>query len=340
MATVFEDLPDELLLIICQFLNQYYIIHGFLNLNYRLNCTISQFCNLLMLQNNSQDQQEQSRELLSVIGSKLQSLTIKNTRLSTEQVSLASNIRELTLIQTQLKPFPLLPHLTDLNIFTISTIEYSDVLFIDNVNLHSVFISSTSPLTNFSSSEQKKSTIKQLAVSLRSIKDFQRLLNICPELTCLNLNLQIAHFPDAEPIETSSSNLRIFSLRTLFDISISFDRIQNILEYLPPTLEHLGIEIFTLDLLCANGEHWENYLKEKFPNLTQMEFFIYLRRDDQLNTTHPRLSEVLKTFKSSYWSNIIAHQINGDYQQTRQNTAFSIFTEPAPTVRRRRYFLH
>jgi len=184
MATRLEYLPDEILLIICQYLSQAEIIHAFLGLNYRLNCTISHYTKLLIINC------EQTRKLLPIIGHYLNSLTIKQMNLSSDEICLALNIQELTFIHTQPDTIPELNNLTDLNIITGPSFQSIDFLFSKTNNLHSVYIASTSPLTIPILVPKQISTIKQLAVTLQSSEDFIRLLSLCPELTCLNLILQ------------------------------------------------------------------------------------------------------------------------------------------------------
>jgi len=108
MKAIFEHLPDEILLIICQYLSQYHIIWAFFNLNNRLNCTISQFCQSLFISHANSYSHTDRRRLLPIIGPYLQSLTIKSIDLSSSQISLASNIQELTFIQTQPHSIPVI----------------------------------------------------------------------------------------------------------------------------------------------------------------------------------------------------------------------------------------
>ena len=196
MATLLEHLPDEVLLIICQYLSQEHIILGFLDLNYRLNCTISQFLQSLVVLEDQHKAKTQSRRILSRIGPYLHSLTIRHTRLSPEEISLASNIQELTFINTQLDSIPVLHNLTDLNIIHGPSFQSIYVLFSTINNLHSVYISPLSPLSIPLFASPKSSTIKQLAITLQSPQDFIRLLGMVPELTCLNLILHSCTFDE------------------------------------------------------------------------------------------------------------------------------------------------
>lgn len=102
MTTLLEYLPDEILLIICQYLAQRHVIRAFFGLNYRLNSTISHYTQSAFIFNDNTLDYDENYELLSIVGPYLHSLTIKNTCLSTNKLSLASNIRELTLINTKI----------------------------------------------------------------------------------------------------------------------------------------------------------------------------------------------------------------------------------------------
>jgi hypothetical protein len=136
------------------------------------------------------------------------------------------------------------------------------------------------------------------------------------------------------------STLRIFSLRTTYDININFDELKILFKYLSPKLEHLGIEIDTDDIACLDGELWENYLKENFPELNHFEFFILLRKETSDNYQPLRLPNVLKTFQSLYWSLITPQEITGYYNRSYAGQSLCIHTKIIPTVQRRRYFLY
>ncbi|CAF0927247.1 unnamed protein product [Rotaria sordida] len=345
MTTSLEYLPDEILLIICQYLSQYDIVLAFFGLNNRLNCTISQFTQTLIISNENCSTHRENYQLLSIIGPYLHSLTIKNIHLSSSEISIASNIQELTFIHTQPDDIPPLRNLTDLNIIYGSTIKLIDVLFPkknNKNNLHSVYIASISPLKIPIFSPQKFSKIKQLAIPLQSFDDLVHLLYICPELTCLNVMLQTCNFINIQNLDKqltfeTPSTLRSFSLRTTYDLNISFNQLKCILKHLTSKLEHISIEIYTEDISCIDGQQWENYLKENLSELNYFEFLILLRKDYSHGTKPLQIPEVIKTFQSAYWSKITPQNITGYYDRL---VSICIHTEIIPTVRRRRYFLY
>jgi hypothetical protein len=129
-------------------------------------------------------------------------------------------------------------------------------------------------------------------------------------------------------------NLRIFSFRTTFELNIKFDQLKILFKYLPSKLEHLSIEIETDDITCLDGQLWENYLNESFPELNRLEFFI-LNRSKSL-----RLPNVLKTFQSAYWSLVAPQKVIGYYNRLFGSESMSVHTDVIPTAQRRRYFLY
>ncbi|CAF3259894.1 unnamed protein product [Rotaria socialis] len=345
MATLLEYLPDEILLTICQYLYQRYIIQAFCGLNSRLNCTISHFTRSFIVSDENFLTKEENFKLLSTIGPYLHSLTIKNISLSANEISLASNIRELTLIHTQPCLIPSLRNLTDLNIIYGPKFQSIDVLFLPNNNIHSVYISSISPLKVPVFSPSKFSSIKQLTIILQSFHDFVQLLRICPQLTCLNLTLQtcdpiILEIPDNQLQIETSSTLRNFSLRTTYDLNVNFNTLKNIFKHLSSNIEHIAIEINTEDIACIDGELWENYLKQNLLDLHRFEFFILLRKENQDQTKLIPLGDIFKKFQSSYWSLMIPQNMTGYYNSSFSGISTCIHTKAIPTVKRRRYFLN
>jgi hypothetical protein len=135
------------------------------------------------------------------------------------------------------------------------------------------------------------------------------------------------------------SNLCIFSLRTTYEINIKFDQLKTLFRYLTSKLEHLSIEIETDDIACLDGQLWESYLKENFPELTRMEFFIHLRGYED-KSKPLRLLDVLKTFESVYWSSVAPQKVIGYYNRLFVGESMCIHTDIIPTVQRRRYFLY
>jgi hypothetical protein len=123
-------------------------------------------------------------------------------------------------------------------------------------------------------------------------------------------------------------------------LNVCVEELKTLLKYVSSKLEHLAIEIDTDDSVCLDGQFWENYLKETFPELTRLEFFILFRKG-QLNESQPaKLPDILKTFQSVYWSSVVPQEITGYYNPSYAGKSTCIHTKVIPTVQRRRYFLY
>ncbi|CAF1108625.1 unnamed protein product [Adineta ricciae] len=101
---LFEQLPDEILLIVCSYLSSFHITKAFNDLNYRLNCTINQYRQHLDLRGLDLRQFYFFCKMLRVsFGKQVRSITLSNA---------APSVRQLTLFRKQIEPFVhLLPNL-------------------------------------------------------------------------------------------------------------------------------------------------------------------------------------------------------------------------------------
>ena len=111
-------------------------------------------------------------------------------------------------------------------------------------------------------------------------------------------------------------------------------------QYLPSSLEQLSLEIETHDMTCVDGQVWEEYLRESFPQLNHIEFLVIFRNIDLQLSRFFRLSDVLKSFERDYWSLIAPQQITGYYHRGWLDESVCVHTNPIPIVQRRRFFLY
>lgn len=100
------------------------------------------------------------------------------------------------------------------------------------------------------------------------------------------------------------------------------------------------MEIETHDMTCLNGQIWEEYLRENFPQLNQMEFFFIFRDTDLQTSRFFRLADVLQSFENEFWSSIVPQQITGYYHRGWCDESVCVHTNPIPIVQRRRFFLY
>ena len=335
MKTVFEILPDEIILLICQYLSSKEIIRAFMDLNFRLNCTISGYTSYWTVSD------PDDKPTFELIRNELRSLTVKNSLLTNDEIRTAINIEELNLIRTLPMNLTNFEYLTDLNIHFIPVFPSLLTLYSRNTHLHSIYLESNQSLTIPEFDPSKISSIKQLAIHVDSATSFLRILRTCPELTCLNLALDQFVLNDSN-LDFSSikkpEHLSIFSVRFSFDYNIDFNSLKLLLNCLPSTLEYLSVTIQTNDKTCLDGSAWETFIQQTFSQLIRLEFFITFKLDRYRLTTvsDPALSPVLKTFENSFWSTIVPQTISG----YRDHFVLCIHTKPIPLVARRRYFLN
>ena len=122
---------------------------------------------------------------------------------------------------------------------------------------------------------------------------------------------------------------------------MTFQVLQIFFKYLTSQLEQLSISIETDDITCLDGQLWQNYLQETFPNLNCFEFFIFYRTEQQDNSKTLRLPAILQTFQSDYWSSVAPQNITGYYHSPiYRSQSVCIHTNIIPTVQRQRYFLY
>lgn len=338
MVTTFEVLPDEILLLICEYLCQYEIIIAFFNLNFRLNCTISAYIRTLIVS------EDYDKYIFELIRTEIQSLTVKNNKLTSNEIRMGLNIEELNLIRTNPVDFADFRCLTDLNMHFVPAFPSILSIYSRNPHLHSIYLEPNEPLTIPTFSPSKISTIKQLAIYVDSTNSFIRILRTCPNLTCLNLTLAQCDFKDSNFVISSdekSENLSIFSVRFPYRYRVKLDDLKKLFDCLPTTLEYLSISIETKDQTCFHGQTWEATIKQTFPQLIRFEFMIhfpYKEFEDQEDREDPhfQLSDVLQTFQSSFWLTVVPQTVTGYFD----HLIFCIHTEPIPLVPRRRYFLN
>ncbi|CAF3115710.1 unnamed protein product [Rotaria sp. Silwood2] len=105
----FEQLPDEILLIICSYLSPFHIIKTFNDLNYRLNCTINQYRQNIDLRSLNLRQFYFFCKMIRFrFGNNVRSIILSNS---------APTVRQLILFRKQIEPFAhILPNLERLTL--------------------------------------------------------------------------------------------------------------------------------------------------------------------------------------------------------------------------------
>lgn len=187
------------------------------------------------------------------------------------------------------------------------------------------------------------SAIRQIAVNLSTIDDLRNLLIICPQLTCLNLSLQSTgdSLPADDPLSRQiSSNLRQFCLRMPSDLRVTYDHLNRIFAYTTADLEQLALIIDIDAETYTRGPSWEKYLTEMFPGLARFEFYMTYHWTHVKGIPALKLSTILSTFQSPFWSRVTPQELTGYYDRPVSEDIICFHSTLIPQVSRRRFFLN
>ena len=121
----FEILPDELLLIICSYLNGIDVLRAFYDLNTRLNSTINYYAKQMNLSRIRYSQFNQYCNMLiqTNLGLQLRSLSLSNNRMTSNRIMLSTE-----------QVWPLNEKLPNLECLALSKIDYDELnMFLTNL---------------------------------------------------------------------------------------------------------------------------------------------------------------------------------------------------------------
>lgn len=227
----FQGLPDELLLMICSYLTPYETLKAFNDLNYRLNCTISQYRQHLDFRSLTLRQFYSICKFIRYsFGDQVRSIILSNG---------VPSVRQLVLFRKQIEPFETcLPNLERLTL-----IDHSD----DELDLYLPLISTFKHLKelkiNFVKNDKETTVCTFLGQMLSNNFSFydhspKRRKRDCFSLE--KLSLTGTGYLKLTPIynETIRSlTIEIDSLEDLLEILTGFDR----LEYLNVNMKQLNV---------------------------------------------------------------------------------------------------
>jgi hypothetical protein len=308
--TQLEDFPDELLLLICRYLNPIEILNGFSCLNTRLSKTINEFTEKIDL--NSIPLKLINRFLNQIfpnINSNVRSLIFTenfqrfpiNIQMfnNLESIHFLNSISETFLlnikeIKIDLVPFDIQIHLLEK---FFSSNEYSNLKNLSLISFHG-FTFSNIKLTNLTQ-------IQNLTITLKNNVDLFELLHLL-SASIEYLNIHILYNGPFKSLSLSPlklNKLRYFHLKTTFEDSIKFKELEKLINQSFSFLEYLSIETLTRDGNYINGYQWETFLKK----LTFLKTFVCAIRyrfkitedDDQ----QIREDYLLNSFSTDFWLN-------------------------------------
>lgn len=307
----FEDLPDELLLLICRYLEIYEILNSFTCLNNRLSQTMNEFSrkidlNLIPLKLMNRF----INEIFVNISSNVRSLILNdNFEYFPIDISIFNNLESIHFLNNFCKDF--LINIKEMKLDLVSVnlqIDLLKELFSSNKysNLKSLSLSSFHGFT-FSNIQLINSTeIENLTINLKNNIDLFELLHLL-SLSIKKLNIHILYNGSFKCLSSLKllklDKLKYFHLKTTFEDSIKFKELEKLIIESFSYLEYLSIETLTRDENYINGYQWKIFL-EKLIYLKQFSCSIRYRfkineDDDQIQIEQ----KLLNSFSTNFWLN-------------------------------------
>ncbi|CAF1329655.1 unnamed protein product [Adineta steineri] len=285
-----EDLPDEILIEICRYLNPIDILYGFGNLNKRLECTINEFRSQLDLSllSLNEFQRFNCRIFLNFICKYLINLTLNN-ECSPGQIKLFEDLIEDKCFKDQLpflKSLKLLQFTND-NLNILSKLFYIEQLYIEfsiydkltkqDENLINYYLFNLSnnieKLTlhydegiHILNENKINKKLKELTIQLVSLEDFLILSRIVPCLIHLEVDIVSNSSLISIPQDNFLTNLKVLYFHTRDKVEISFEQILKPLICQIPSIEYLSFGLTTNHPDYSNGILWYDFVSS-MPNL-------------------------------------------------------------------------
>ncbi|CAF5059232.1 unnamed protein product, partial [Rotaria sp. Silwood1] len=305
-----EDLPDELLLIICHYLNIIEILNSFSCLNNRLSKTINEFTikidlNIIPLKLINRF----LNEILPNISMNIRSLIFNdnfeyfpikfemfNNLESIHFLNLFSENFLLNIKEIKIDLVPVNIQIDLLKRF-FSSNQYTKLKNLELISFHGF---------TFSNIELNNSIqIENLTITLKNNVDLFELLYLLSS-SIEQLYIHILYNGPFKSIKSYSLplkllKLRYFHLKTTFEDSIKFKQIEKLIIDSFYLIEYLSIETLTRDQDYIDGYQWENLLK-KLIYLKNFSFSIRYRFKIDENY-HQEISEnyLLNSFSTDFW---------------------------------------
>ncbi|CAF1459657.1 unnamed protein product, partial [Didymodactylos carnosus] len=260
IATKLENMPDELILECCTYLAPYHVLLSLFGLNTRLNCTITEYRQNILIDGTSTHLINRgyhyiNSTLLPMMGYQVYSLTIVNPQesplIKIDQHT--PNLEQLTFINCSINRLQfylsLLSSLKQLKELVIDCFRINCIEKIINSNkyVNRIWISDNDISLNDVAQYQYKH-LTNLTIPLENVNDLLILFKICPNIQYLNVHLKtycpLSLDECTQLLKLNSLNLIAIHLKTPVNSNIQFDELALIVKQLS-TLEHLSIDIHT-----------------------------------------------------------------------------------------------
>ncbi|CAF4050111.1 unnamed protein product [Rotaria sp. Silwood2] len=298
-VSTFEMLPDEMILVVCQYLRDAEILYSFFNLNARLNSTIADFCHYVNIKGVTCKQFEiVTTQIVPEINLSIRSFVFdglwENTLFNTHYPTLFQS--KLSLLFPQLHTLSLVNFVNEqLNLFLDKITDLSQLVKLDIRNLlndHTEellkkvlaannnqlkFVSfgydSNDFILTTTSNDQAVSypNIEELIMHLKTDKTLEHLFTLIPHINRLHIQFDQLSSTSKSTLTNVSSlvHLKDFQLRSI-NLHWSLDEIAYILSQMP-SLQRLALDLRTKDPCLVNGQ---NFIQILPPSLIEIHLFI------------------------------------------------------------------
>ena len=305
-----EDLPDELFIFICRYLNIFEILHSFTGLNTRLSQTINEFSQTIDLNSIPLRLiQHFLDEIFPRISSNVRRLIfLDDLQRFPVDLDLFDNLESVHYFNHFSEDFP--RDIREIEIDSVANELRTDLLqtvFSSKKysNLQSLSLSSYHGFT-FSTSQLKNLTqIKSLKINLKNNVDFFELLYLLSS-SIEYLDLHILYNGPFKPSTTKDKELKLdklrcFHLKTTFEDSIKFQELEKLILQSFRSLEEFSIQSLTRDPFYIDGYQWEKFLSQLI-SLKTFLFSIRYRFAILDNVDQQLREEILfQSFSSEFW---------------------------------------
>ncbi len=274
MITTFEELPNEVLLLICRYLSSIDTLSAFYGLNSRLSQTISGYYGYVFI---GQASYERLTYMCSSIIPKI-GLNICSLIVSDEWLGLVSKVFLEYFGERMASTFPYLERLTLIN-FTLNSLQIfldclKNLLKLTELNihlmleplknekeswmlLHQLFTCNNNRLTsiifnddstyffcNIEDANESYPNIEKLTITLNSLHDFHNLLTILPKVHSINVIIEKSNIYISENQQILPAyELKQFCLQSL-NCLWNLDQLTTVIKRLP-NVENLSIKILS-----------------------------------------------------------------------------------------------
>ncbi|CAF3125149.1 unnamed protein product [Rotaria socialis] len=306
----FEDLPDELILLICRYLNIVEILNGFSCLNCRLSKTIKEFSERIDL--NIIPSKLINRflnEILPDISWNVRSIMFSdNFKRCPIKLEMFNNLESIHFSNSFSKNF--LFNIKEIKIDLVPVDIQFDLIkmfFSSNeyTNLKRLVLLSFHGFTFSNIQLNQLNQFESLTITLKNNVDLFELLYLLSS-SIEELNIHILYNGPFKPLRSFSSalkliKLRYFHLKTTFEDSIKFKQLEKLIIDSCSSLEYLSIETLTRDQDYIDGYQWEKFLNKLF-YLKKFTFSIRYRFKINENDDQKMKEDyLLKSFSTDFW---------------------------------------